>query len=115
MHRDRTMIVAVVSVAKVQPAIAQIIYMIPVRNLRVPFHLVIAGAGHGRAGDRIDSTHGEHVFIVVVAMQKMQMSIVQVIDVISMLKGQVPALLTVDMCMAGVSCMLLHRGSSSQS
>lgn len=75
------MIVAVVAVTVVQSAIAEIISVIAMRYTFVARCRVIAGTGYRCTGDGIGRVNRDCVFVVVIAMQVMQVSIVQVIDV----------------------------------
>ena len=75
------MIVAMVAVAVVQFAIAEIIEVIAVGNAFVALRLVIAGAGDRRAGCGIGIANGDDMLIIVVAMAIMQVAIMEIIDV----------------------------------
>lgn len=98
-----------------QVAIDQIIDMVAVRHLRmaavcsvnvvlvVPFALMVR-----RAGVRIFGTDFDHMFIDVIAMNKMQMAIVQIIDVAVVSDGRVAAAGTVLMRVIGVGLTGAH-------
>lgn len=74
------MIVAVIAVTMVQSAVAEIISVIAMRYTLVAGCRVIAGTGYRCAGDGIGRVNCDCVFVVVIAMQVMQVSIVQVVD-----------------------------------
>lgn len=75
------MIVAVVAVTVVQSAIAEVISVIAMRHTLVARCRVIAGAGYRCTGDGIGRVNRDGMFVVVIAVQVMQVSIVQVVDV----------------------------------
>lgn len=93
-------------------AVNQVIDVVAMRNClvpaihamrvlrRVPLTLVA-----GRAIVRVGGPHGDRVFVVVVPVMVVQVAVMQVIDVISMLYGRVPApwSMDVDVCAIGVN------------
>lgn len=75
------MIVAVVAVTMVQSAVAEIISVIAMWYTFVTRCRVIAGTGYRCTGDGIGRVNCNCMFVVVIAMQVMQVPIVQVVDV----------------------------------
>lgn len=107
MGHQRTVIVAVIAVAIVKFAVAEVVNMIAVRYSLVALGLVIARAGERRAGRGMSCIDCDGVFVVMIAMAKMQMTVMQVIDMPLVLNGQVSALLAMNMGMfAGMGGML---------
>jgi len=80
MGYQGTMIVAVVAVTVVQSAIAEIISVIAMRHTFVAGCRVIAGTGYRCTGDGIGRVNRDCMLVVVIAMQVMQVSVVQVVD-----------------------------------
>jgi hypothetical protein len=113
--RDQwTMVIAVVAVAVVQLASAEVINMVAVRNLLMPLGLVVTITGYGRASRRVYIADRDGVFIIVIAVKRVQMTVVQVISMTFMSDGQMAALLAMDMCMVSVSRMLHNSFLSEQ-
>lgn len=81
MGHQGTMIVAVVAVTVVQSAIAEVISVVAMRHTFVARCRVITGTGYRCTGNGIGRVNCNCMFVVVIAMQVMQVSIVQVVDV----------------------------------
>ena len=101
------MIIAVIAVMVVQASVDQIIGMVAVRDLVMAAILVVARALGSHAIDRVGGAYCNYTFVVVVAVARMQMAVVQIIDVTFMTNAEVPAMLAVRMLMSGVCSMLL--------
>jgi hypothetical protein len=109
-QRERPVIVAVAGMDMVQPAIDQIIDMVAVRHRFMaairPVHM---GAGQLRgAAIGIGGGNRDHMFINMIAVDMMEMAIVQIISVAIVPDGGVAAAGTVNMGMIGVD-MAGHR------
>ena len=91
------MIVAVIAMPVVELPIAKIVVVIAMRHLLVTQGLMVAVAGHGRAGCGIRATHRNSMLIVMVAMPKVQMALVQVIDVALVLDSYMTTHVAVNM------------------
>lgn len=109
MNGQGAVIVAVVAVAMMQFAIAEIVKVIAMRHLFMALSLVITCAGNRRAGRGIRAAYRDSVFVIVVPMKKMEMTIVQVINVPLVRNGQVAALLAMNMCMFTAMGSVLHN------
>ena len=108
------MIVAMSGMNMVQPAINQIIDMIAVRHRFMattrPVHM---GAGQrGRAAIGIGGGNRDHMLINMIAVDMMEMPIVQIIDMAIMMDGRVAATGAVDMGVIGVD-VAAHRADLS--
>jgi hypothetical protein len=73
------MIIAVVAMPMMQMPSHQIIGMVCVRNRFLP--LVVASTGEGDARCRVEGTLGNDVFFVAVAQGRVQMALMEIIDV----------------------------------
>ena len=109
MNGQGTVIVAVVAVTMMQFAIAEIVKVIAMWHLFVALGLVITGAGTGSTGRGIRTANRDYVFIVVIAMEKMQMSIVQVIKMPLVQNSQMSALLAMNMRVFTAMGSVLHN------
>lgn len=108
MGHQGTMIVAVVAVTVVQSAVAEIISVIAMRYTLVARCRVIAGAGYRCAGDGIGRVNRDRMFIVVIAVQVMQVSIVQVVDVALVCYGEMSTVFAMNMRMFIAMRCVLH-------
>ena len=81
MHGQGAVIVAVIAMSVMKYSIAEVVVVIAMRHLLVTQGLMVAVAGHGRAGCGIRATYRNSMLIVMIAMPKVQMALVQVIDV----------------------------------
>ena len=104
---QRTVIIAVIAVLVVQASVNQIIGMVAVRDRLMAATLVAANAGDRCTIGRIGGAHGNHTLVVVFAVDRMQVAIVQIIHVAFMLNAEVAAMLTVRVSMPSVCSMLL--------
>lgn len=102
------MIVAVVAVPVMELTIAEVIVMVAVRHPFMTLRLVIVGAVHGQAGGGIGARHRDSMFIIVVAMLKVQMAVVQIIDVALVLNCLVAALVAMNVRMIAGMDRVLH-------
>jgi hypothetical protein len=100
-------IIAVIAVLVVQASVDQIIGMVAVRDLMMAAILVFTSALGRRTLDRVGSAHCNYTLIVVVAVGRMQVAVVQIIDVAFMPNAEVPAMLAVRVLMSAVCSMLL--------
>jgi len=98
-------IVAVIAVLVVQASVDQIIDMVAVRDCLMAATLVAASAGGRCTIGRVGGAHGNHTLVVVIAVGRMQVAVVQIIDVAFMLNAKVPAMLTVCVSMPSVCSM----------
>ena len=100
------MIIAVITVTVMQLPIAEIIEMVAVRNACVTLCLVIAGASDWHTSGGIRSANRDGVLVIVVAMEKMQVTIVQIVDMAFVHHSQVATILSMNMGMfAGMDRM----------
>jgi hypothetical protein len=90
-------VVAVVAVWVMEPAFVEIIDVVAVRHDLMTTVLVAAGAAGWLAVRRVGGADGNHMLVVVIAMQRMQMAVVQVIYVVLVLDAGVAAVLAVNM------------------
>lgn len=91
-----------VAVAVMQSAIDQIIQVIAMRHGRMSATVMSATAICRRALRRIGRAHFDDMFVVMVAVQGMQMAIVQIISMVAVQHGQVSAIRTVNVGMIGM-------------
>lgn len=92
------MVVAVIPVPMMQVVLHQVVDVIPVRNLRMPavgtvdmvFAVLAALVLWGTAG-RVRRTDREHVLVHMVAVNVVQVPVVQIVAMVPMLHGHVPA------------------------
>lgn len=107
MHRQRTVIVAVVAVLVMKLTIAEIVVMVAMRHPFMTLCPVVARAVHGCAGSRIGVSYRDSVLIIMVAMLEVQMALVQIVDVALVLNRHVAALVAMNVWMvAGMDCVL---------
>jgi hypothetical protein len=95
---QRTVIVAMIPVGVVQVAVDQIVDMIAVWHRLVPASRTVrvcavmaAALVTGRAPVRIGRRHLDRVLIHVILVHVVQMAVVEVVDVIAMANGSMPA------------------------
>jgi hypothetical protein len=91
-------VVAVVAVRVMEVVLHHIIDVIPMRNLRMSALWTVnmvapvrATPMLGGAPGRVRRAHRERMLVDMVIMEMVQMPIVQIIDVVTMLNGHVPA------------------------
>lgn len=103
------MVITVATVTIMQFAIAEIVKMVAMGHLLMALSLVITGAGDWGTGRRIRFVNRYNVFVIVIAMEKVQMPIVQVINVSLVQNGLVTALLAMNMLMFTAMGRMLHN------
>ena len=109
---QRTVVVAVAPVRVVQVAGDKIVHVIAVRHrfmaaagpVNVARLMPRAGMLRGADGG-IGSAHFDDVLVVMVAVRRMQVAVVQIIDVAAVLDGGVAAAGSVDVVMFGMGVM----------
>jgi hypothetical protein len=101
------MIIAVIAVPVVQTSVDQVIRMVAMRNRLMAATFVIASARRRCAVSRVGGAHGNHAFVVVIAMGRMQVAVVQIIGMPFVLHAEVATLLAVSVCVCSV-CMMRH-------
>ena len=99
------MIITVIAVPVVQASMDQIIGMVAVRDRLMAATLVAASASGRSTIDRVGGAHRNHTLVVVIAVSRMKVAIVQIIHVVFMLNAEVPAMLTVRVSMPSVCSM----------
>jgi hypothetical protein len=106
-------IITVIAVLVVQASVDQIIGMVAVRDHLMAAILVTAAALGSHAIDRVGGAHCNYTLVVVVAVGRMQVAVMQIIDVAFMPNAEVPAMLAVRVSMSGVcgmrACSLLRH------
>ena len=114
------MVVAVLAVRVVQVTVDQVIEVVAVRHGLVPAvgpvdvgGLVPLASVARRAVSGIGSVHLEAVLVRVIAVGVMEVAPVEVVDVISVLDGNVPAVGTVDVVVVGMLFAAHFQVSSS--
>jgi len=113
-------IVAMIAVGMVKMAIDQVVHMVTVRHGRVSAAfgvLVMTGwvtlaCVAWCAGGRVGGIDWEHVLIDMVAVHMMHVPVVEVVGVIVVLDGSVPAALAVDVSVEFVDVVAGQRESS---
>lgn len=119
---EAAVIVAMVAVREVQVTIDQIADVIAVRHRLVPAakavhvsDLMPATGVRRRAGRRVACAHFDAMLIDMIAVHVVQMTIVQVVHMVAMAHGGVPAIRTMNVAvivmlgMAAFGHLLLHR------
>jgi hypothetical protein len=109
MGRKRAMIIAMTVVTVVEFAIAEVIYMIPMRHTLIASSLMVTGTGKGHTDRRVCLIDSNDVFFIVVPLARMQMAIMQVIDMIIMDNGHMTTLLAMNVCMFARVGRRLHN------
>jgi hypothetical protein len=87
------MIVAMITVGKMQPAVYEIIEMVTMRYRFVSavWAVLVGAAGFGSATDGIRGANRDHVFIDVIIMHVMKMAVVKIVHVAVMANSSVAA------------------------
>lgn len=104
------MVVAVPGMRVMQVTADEIIDMVAVRHclvpatrsMRVRIGMCAAGVSR-RAGSRIPAVDGDDMFVVMAVVRRMQMTIMQIIDMVAVTDGSVTAAGGVHVAVAGVS------------
>jgi hypothetical protein len=100
------MIVAVVAVHIVQASLVDVVYMVAVWHGFVIAPCTAAAGAVGRgAGVRVGGVDCKRVLVVVIAVQRVQVAVMQVISVAVVLDARMAALISVDVTMFAVSLM----------
>jgi hypothetical protein len=103
---DRSMVITVITVRMAQDPLREIVLVVSVRNQRVTTPLVSTRAGDRSAPGGIARVHFQHMFIVVPLVQRMEVTIVQIVCMAVMGKRKMPTMLSMDMGMLLVSGMV---------
>jgi hypothetical protein len=101
------MIVTVIAVTMVQLPLEEVINVIAVRNCLMPTIVVSAGTIDSVAFRRVLTAHFNDMLIIMPIMSCMQVSMMDVIDMPTVLNSGMTAMLTVNMCMVRV-CRMVH-------
>jgi hypothetical protein len=105
---QRPVVIAVTVVPVVQSPVNETISVIAVRYCLMPAASVVAATTDWGAGRRVRLVHGQYVLIVMVAVNRVEMPVVQIVVVVAMRDAQVATRLTVDMGVVGVSVVICH-------
>jgi hypothetical protein len=100
------MIIAMIAVPVVESAAGNVIEMVAVWRRRVITAVVAAVTGRRGASHRIHGGDFDDVFVVMIAVRRMQVAVVQIIGVIAVRHGRVPAIRAVNVCMIFMGCMI---------
>jgi hypothetical protein len=106
--RQRPVVIAVTFVPVVQSPVNEAISVIAVWHNLMPAASVVAATTDWGAGRRIRLVHMKRVLVVVVAVNRVKMPVVQVVVVVTMRDAQMAARLTMNMGMIGVGVMTCH-------
>jgi hypothetical protein len=90
-------IITVIPVAMMQLSIAEKVQMIPMRHLLMPLRLMITRTGQRHAGRGIHLAHRNRMFIVMITLRRVEMALVQIINMALVHNRHVPTLLTMNM------------------
>jgi dihydrodipicolinate synthase/N-acetylneuraminate lyase len=101
-------VVAVTVVPVVQPPVNEVVGVVAVRHGLVRAARVVAATIRGGAGRRVRLVHGNHMLVVVVAVNRVEMPVVQVVVVVAVRDTQVAARLAVDVGVVGVGVVTRH-------
>jgi hypothetical protein len=101
------MVVAVIAVRMVQVAVDEIVDVVPMRHCVVTARRAVdvarlVAAAARRTLVRIFGAHFEPVLVYMIAVHMMQMTVVQIVDVIVVLDCRMPTVRTVLMVVVGV-------------
>jgi hypothetical protein len=110
-HGDRAVIVTVPVVDMMQPPVHEVIHMVAVRNgLMSAARAVDVRARRGvwRTAIGVRAADGNAVFVVVVAVRRVQVAIVEVVHVIIVLNACMPAGGVMGVGVVGVGCTARH-------
>lgn len=111
------MVVAMAAVRVMEMPADQIVDVIPMGNGFVPasgamlMGCVVSRAGMiGRAACRVHRAHLDHVLIYMIAVRLMEVPVVQVVDVLAVLDGNMSAAGSVNVGVALVDLMFVRHG-----
>ena len=99
------MVIAVIAMGMVQGSLIEIILMISMGNERVSAALMSARTRDRSARHGIVGIHFKHMLIVMPLVRRMEVTIVQVIDMTIMGKRRMPTMLSMHMGVLLVCCM----------
>lgn len=105
---QRPVVIAVTLVLMVQSPVNEAISMIAMRHGLMPAACVVAITTDLGAGGRIRLVHGQYMLVIMVAVSRVEMPVVQVVVVVIMRDAQMAARLTVYMGMTGMGVMIIH-------
>lgn len=108
-HHYRTMVVAVIAMPMVQMTLTEVVHVVAVRHhltctSRLTATAFTACASDRRADCRIRIADFQDMLIVMIAVHRVQMSVVNVIDVTVMPNRKMPAIGAVDVDVVFVCC-----------
>jgi len=103
---QRAVIVAMIAVPVVQSAAGNVIDMVAVRRHFVATTVVAAVTGRRRAIRRIHGGDFDDVFVVMIAVRRMHVSVVQIISVTAVRHGRMTAIRAVNVGMIFMGCMI---------
>ncbi len=105
---QRPVVIAVTAVLIMQSPVNEAISVIAMRHGLMPAASVVAITTDWGAGQRIRLVHGQYVLVVVVAVSRMEMPVVQVVVMVAVRDAQMAARLAMNMVVAGVGVMTCH-------
>jgi hypothetical protein len=110
-------IVTVAVVGAMKVPINEVVDVVAVRDGVVPTARtmdmavrVSVAAVPGRAAIRVSCIDFDRAFVDMIAMHRMQMSIMQVVNMAVVFDGAMPAVRAVDVTVVGVNLVVVHRG-----
>lgn len=106
------MVIAVVAVLMMKMSLEYIVLVIAMRHLVMSTALMPAGTGHRRTAVGIDPADGDRMLIVMVPMWRVQVPIMQVIDVALMLYSKMATRFAVHVRVIAMGLMLCCHDSS---
>jgi hypothetical protein len=98
-------VIAVVAVRVVQAAFKQVVKVVAVRHAGMAAAIVLAVAGYRGAGVGVSRGDLDDVLVIMVAVRRVQVAVVQVIDVAVVAHAGVPTVVAVDVAVVGVDGM----------
>jgi len=96
------------AVRMMQTALKEVIRVITVRHRWMPAALVAAATADRGTNSRVVRVHGNYTLVVVSAVSRVEMPVVQVVNVVTVLHMQVATRLIMGMRMTRVG-MVIHR------
>jgi hypothetical protein len=101
-------VVAVVAVGVVEAALVEVVEVVAVRHPLVAAAVVLAVAGDRGAPGRVGGAHFQDVLVVMAVVRRVQVAVVEVIDVPVMADAGVAAVLAVDVAVRVVGLVAHH-------
>jgi hypothetical protein len=94
------MVIAMAIMWVMQPAVHKVVDVITVRHLFMSAArtMRVRAPGFGRAAQRVGIAHLDNMFVDMISMHVMQMTVVQIIDMVLMVHSRVPTVGTMLMC-----------------